>query len=200
MFGDKAPTPWDNWLGLKNYQPDSFKSKTAWLNEQLNAMLYANKQALKGIHKTTNHNKDCTSSEDITIPVGNHVLLRNHPKGCNKIQDWYKSEIYVIVGHHKEPNVYYIQLLNSSKPGQPKVVNRDQLFDLKRSEPPSASPLGDDGFAPVPSFLHRQPTNFMSNFSHSNDSHVLHHYSTHSKCKAATTVNPVVVETIITHF
>ena len=43
MFGHKAPTPCDNWLGLKNYQPDSFKSKTVWLNEQLNAMLYANK-------------------------------------------------------------------------------------------------------------------------------------------------------------
>ena len=43
MFGHKAPTLFDNWLGLKNYQPDSFKSKTARLNEQLNAMLYANK-------------------------------------------------------------------------------------------------------------------------------------------------------------
>ena len=45
--------PCDNWLGLKNYQPASFKSKTAWLNEQLNAMLYTYKQALKGIHKST---------------------------------------------------------------------------------------------------------------------------------------------------
>ena len=76
MFSPKAPTPCDNWLGLKNYQPDIFKSKTAWLNEQLNAMLYANKQALKGIHKTTKCNKDCTGGKDITIPVGNHVLLR----------------------------------------------------------------------------------------------------------------------------
>ena len=53
MFGRKAPTPYNNWLGLKNYQLASFKSKTAWLNEQLNAILYANKQALKGIHKST---------------------------------------------------------------------------------------------------------------------------------------------------
>ena len=200
MFGHKAPMPCDNWLGLKNYQLDSFKSKTAWLNEQLNAMLYANKQALKGIHKTTKHNKDRTSGKDITIPVGNHVLLCDHPEGCNKIQDRYKSEIYVVVGHHQEPNVYYIQLLNSSKPSQPKVVNWHQLFDLKRSEPSSASPSGDDGFAPVPSFLHRQPTNCSSNFSNSNDQHNSHHYSTRSKCKAAATVNPVVVETIITHF
>ena len=74
-------------------------------------------------------------------------------EGCNKIQDWYKSEVYVIVGHHQEPNVYYVQLLNCSKPGQPKVVNRCQLYDLKRSEPPSTSPVSDDGFATVPSFF-----------------------------------------------
>ena len=47
MFGCKAPVPCDNWLGLDNYKPDIFKSKTIWLNQQLNAMLHANKQALK---------------------------------------------------------------------------------------------------------------------------------------------------------
>ena len=58
MFSLKAPMACHNWLGLQNYQPASFKSKTAWLNEQLNAMLYANKQALKGIHKSMKQNKD----------------------------------------------------------------------------------------------------------------------------------------------
>ena len=33
MFECKAPMPCDNWLGLSNYKPDSFKSKTAWLNQ-----------------------------------------------------------------------------------------------------------------------------------------------------------------------
>ena len=28
MFGHKAPMPCDNWLGLDNYKPESFKSKT----------------------------------------------------------------------------------------------------------------------------------------------------------------------------
>ena len=35
MFGCKAPIPCDNWLGLKNYQLASFKSKTAWLTNNL---------------------------------------------------------------------------------------------------------------------------------------------------------------------
>ena len=56
MFGCKALMPCDNWLGLNNYKSAEFKTKTAWLNEQLNALLHANKQALKGIHKSTKHN------------------------------------------------------------------------------------------------------------------------------------------------
>ena len=154
MFGCKALTPCNIWLGLNNYKSAEFKTKTAWLNEQLNAPLHTNKQALKGIHKSTKCNWDWNSGKDIPIPVGNHMLLHNHLEGCNKIQDRYKTDVYVVVGHHQEePNVYYIQLLNNSKPGQLKVVNRCQLYDLKWSVPPSASSLDVDGFASIPSFL-----------------------------------------------
>ena len=142
MFGHKAPMPCDNWLGLSNYKTAKFKTKTGWLNEQLNALLYANKQALKGIQKSAKRNQDQNSGKDMIIPVGNHVLLHNHLEGRNKIQDRYKTDVYVVVGHHQEqPNVYYIPLLDNSKPGQPKVVNRHQLFDLKRSVPPSTVAL-----------------------------------------------------------
>ena len=54
--------------------------------------------------------------------IGNLVLLRNHPEGCNKIQDNYKSELFVIIKHHKDPNVYVIQSLD--KKGPKKIVNR----------------------------------------------------------------------------
>ena len=69
------------------------------------------------------HNKDHTGDKDLSIPVGNHVLLHDHPEGCNKIQDVYTSDMYVVVDQHREPNVYYVQLLNKEKPGHPKVVN-----------------------------------------------------------------------------
>ena len=52
MFGRKAPTPCDNWLGLAQYKSPGFKSKTIWLNQQLGAMMHANKQALKYIQKS----------------------------------------------------------------------------------------------------------------------------------------------------
>ena len=201
MFGRKAPTPCDNWLGLGNYKSAEFKTKTGWLNEQLNALLHANKQALKGIQKSTKRNKDRNSGKDLLIPVGNHVLLRDHPEGRNKIQDRYKTDVYVVVGHHQEePNVYYIQLLNSNKPGQPKVVNRRQLYDLKRSVPPSTVSLDTDGFSPIPSFLDRKHHIISSPHvgDHNSDS-LSHHYSTRSKRKTAATVNSGVVKTIITH-
>ena len=123
MFGCKAPMPCNNWLGLKNYKPDSFKPKTFWLNQQLNAMLHANKQALKLIKQSTKCNKDHTGGRSPHIPIGNHVLLCDHLEGCNKIQDQYKSDVYFIVGHHSEPNLYFTKLLNKDKPGPLKVVN-----------------------------------------------------------------------------
>ena len=99
----------------------------------------ANKQALKSIHKITQCSKACAGSKSLLIQVESHVLLWDHPEGHNKIQDKYKSDIYVVVGHHQGPNVYHIQLLNSDHKGHPKVVSCHQLYDLNRSCPPSVS-------------------------------------------------------------
>ena len=87
MFGHKAPMPCDNWLGLGHYQTDSFKSKIVWLQHQLNAMMHASKHAFKLINKSTQCNKSKSSNKDYHIPIGNHVLLCDHPEGRNKIQN-----------------------------------------------------------------------------------------------------------------
>ena len=199
MFGRKAPMPCDNWLGLENYQPDSFKSKTVWLNQQLNAMLYANKKALKLIQQSTRCNKNQTGGRSLHIPIGNHVLLCDHPEGRNKIQDRYKSDVYVVVGHHSEPNVYYIQLLSKDKTGCPKVVNRHQLFDLKWSEPPSVASTSPNGDFAVPSFLQPKLTLNLYNNNSSNNNNSYHHYNMRSKRKAATAGRQAEVNTIITY-
>ena len=75
MFGHRAPMPCDNWLGLEHYEPGGFKFKTAWLGQQLDTLVNANKHALKLIDKTTKHSKACVSGKELLIPVGNHVLL-----------------------------------------------------------------------------------------------------------------------------
>ena len=212
MFGCKAPMPCNGWLGLAHYELDSFKSKTVWLTQQLSAMMHANKQALKLISKSTQCNKCLTGGKELVIPVGNHVLLHDHPEGCNKIQNRYKSNIYVIVSHHDEPNVYYIQLLGSDKKVHHKVVNQCQLFDLNHSVPPSiGSSSATDDLASVPSFLHSNRSgnfnfNFQSNvnldssvnFDGTNGTQ-LHHYNTRAKHKATTASSQVAAETIITY-
>ena len=148
--------PCDNWLGLRQYEMSSLKSKSAWLSQQLDALVAANKQALKSIHKTMQCSKAHAGGKSLLSLVGNHVLLWDHPEGHNKIQDRYKPDIYVVVGHHQEPNMYYIQLLNSDHKEHPKVVNHHQLYDLNQSCLPSVS-LGSESeghdVPVIPSFL-----------------------------------------------
>ena len=210
MFGCKAPMPCNDWLGLAQYKSNNFKSKTVWLKQQLDAMMHANIQALKYIEKTNKHNQSQTSGKELVTPIGNHVLLRDHPEGHNKIQNRFKSDVYVVVGHHEEPNVYYIRLLSADKDTQPKVVNCHQLFDLKRSVPPSVGRSSDSDFATVPLFLHnnRKSSNGLSsNIDLNLDTSVnldsakgtaMPHYNTRSRQKATAVVRPVVVEMIIT--
>ena len=200
MFGHKAPMPCDNWLGLRHYEPGGFKSKTAWLGQQLDMLVSANKHALKLINKTTQHSKSHTGGKGLLIPVGNHVLLCDHPEGRNKIQDKHKSDIYIVVGHHKEPNVYYIQLLNQDHKSKPEVVNYHQIYDLNQSVSPSASQdlESRDGGYPVLPCLLAGKTNGSYN-SLFFDPHSSHHYNTHSKLKAATAGGQVVVDTQVTH-
>ena len=149
---------------------------------------------------TTQHSKACTGGKPFLIPMGNHVLLLNHPEGHNKILDRYKPDIYVVVGHHQKPYVYYIQLLNSDHKEHPKVVNHCQLYDLNQSCLPSESlgsePGGIDVPA-IPSFL--TVPNSKSNILNFTEPIVQHHYNTRSKLKTAATNRQVVVETQITH-
>ena len=153
------------------------------------------KQVLELIEKSTQCNKDCTGGKELNIPIENHVLLCDHPEGHNKIQGQYKSDIYVMFGHHKEPKVYYIQLLDKDKPGSPKLINQHQLFDLNHSSPPSMADNSqdDDDPAVIPSFLHPKVKNNINNCSQQN----IHPYNTRAKHKAATAGRQAKVNTII---
>ena len=150
--------PCDNWLGLRQYEAGGLKSKTAWLSQQLDDLVAANKQALKLIHKTIQCSKAHAGGKHLLTLVGNHVLLWDHSKGHNKIQDRYKPDVYVVVGHHQESNMYYNQPLNHDHKGHPKVVNCLQVYDLNQSCLPSESldsePKGNN-VPVIPSFLTR---------------------------------------------
>ena len=91
MFGHKAPTMCDAWLGLGNYNDNFLQSKCAWVNQQHELILAANRQALKRMKISTEKSVSWAGGKALNIPIGNLVLLHDHPKGHNKIQDNYKN-------------------------------------------------------------------------------------------------------------
>ena len=132
MFGRRAPAPCDTWLGLRNYDDQKSASKIQWVDQQAEQLLIANKRAMKNIKAVEAKNKQTSKGKDLDVPVGNLVLLRDHPEGHNKIQDRNKSELYVVIRKGECPNNFWIKPLGSN--ATPKEVNRWQIFDIGMTE------------------------------------------------------------------
>ena len=81
MFGCKAPTVCNAWCGLAQYNDQYLQSKSAWVNEQHELILAANRQALKKIKQTANKTAFHAGGSPLEIPKDNLVLLRDHPEG-----------------------------------------------------------------------------------------------------------------------
>ena len=90
MFGHKALTICNAWLGLGNYNDNFLQSKCAWLNQQHELILTVNRWVLKRIKLSAEKSVSWAGGKALKIPIGNLVLLGDHPKGHNKIQDNYK--------------------------------------------------------------------------------------------------------------
>ena len=91
MFGCKAPTMCDSWLGLGNYNDNFLQSKCTWVNQQHELILAANRQALKRMKISAQKSVSQAGGKALNIPIDNLVLLHDHPEGWNKIQDNYKN-------------------------------------------------------------------------------------------------------------
>ena len=128
MFGRKASAPCDNWLGLRQYNDDKSISKVVWVDKQFERIVQANKRALKSIKARAKVNERQSGDKDLDVPIGNLVLLRDHPEGRNKIQDDYKPDLFKVVGKHQDPNAFYVKPIDGK--GPVKQVNRRQMFDL----------------------------------------------------------------------
>ena len=175
MFGHKAPTICDAWLRLGNYNDNFSQSKFSWVNQQHELILAVNRQALKRIKISAEKSVSWAGGKALYIPIGNLVLLHDHPKGHNKIQDNYKNELFVIESKHQDPNVYIIKLLNDKGPMC--MVNWWQLFDLQKSQGsdmPSSSPPDIN----LPTLLVKKPIRGLTTPQH------VHPYGTRSKTQA----------------
>ena len=132
MFGCKAPTMCNSWLGLANYNDNFSQSKCTWVNKQHELILTANRWALKRMKISAEKSVFWAGGKALNILLGNLVLLRDHPEGRNKIQDNYKNELFVMESQHQDPNVYTIRPLNGKGPMH--KVNQWQLFDLQKTQ------------------------------------------------------------------
>ena len=76
------------------------------MNPQHELILAVNRQTLKRIKTTAEKSVSWARGKALKIPIGNLVLLYDHPEGHNKIQDNYKSELF---GHGIEaPGLFYL--------------------------------------------------------------------------------------------
>ena len=110
-FGYKAPAICDVWPGMAHYSDQASTNQCAWKNKQHELLMIMNRQALKHIKQRAKKSQSRTSCKTLHIPIGNLVLLRAHPEGCNTTQDNYTSELFVVVDHDKDPYIYIIQSL-----------------------------------------------------------------------------------------
>ena len=133
--------------GLPNYNDNFLQNKCAWVNQQHELILAANRQ---GIEKNKTQCKKISllgRRKALNIPLGNWCYFVTIQKVINKIQDNYKSELFVIESKHQDPNVSTIKTLNGK--GSMHTVNQQQIFDLhksQRNDMPSSP-------APVPNYL-----------------------------------------------
>ena len=127
MFGHKAPTICDAWLGLADYNDNYLQSKCEWVNQQHELILARKRHPLKRIKESSEKSVSWAGGKAIEIPIGKLVLLHDNPEGQNKIQDHYKSELFVV---ELNPNVYSIKPLCGKGPMC--MVNWQQFFDLQK--------------------------------------------------------------------
>ena len=147
MFGHKAPTICDAWLRLADYDDKYLQSKCEWVNQQHELILAVNRCALKRIKQSAEKSVSQAGGRELKIPIGNLVLLHDHPEGQNKIQDHYKSELFVIESKHWDPNVYKIKPLCVKDPMH--TVNWQQLFDLQKSPGDNLLHPAPDTYLPI---------------------------------------------------
>ena len=105
IFSRKAPTVCDEWLSLVKYNDQYLQSKSARVNKQHELILTVNRWVLKNIKQTAKKTVLLMGGSTLNIPKDNLVLLRDCPEGRHKIQEIYKSKLFIIVLKHKDPNV-----------------------------------------------------------------------------------------------
>ena len=81
MFGQKAPAVCDAWLGLAHYNDQVSANKCAWLIEQHELLMSANRWALKHIKQSAKKSQIRTGGKSLQIPIGDPLTSEPSIKG-----------------------------------------------------------------------------------------------------------------------
>ena len=163
MFGHKAPTTCDVWLRLADYNDNYLQSKCELVNWQHELIFAANRSASKRIKQSAEKSVSWAGGKTPNIPIGNLVLLCDHPEDWNKIQDNYKSKLFVMESKHQVPNANNIKPLSGKGPMC--MVNWWQLFDLQKSQRENLLDQAPDTNLPV-MLAKKTPKNTTPKVSH----------------------------------
>ena len=172
MYGHKAPSICDAWLRLADYNDNCLQSKCEWVNQQHELILAVNRHALKRIKQSAEKSVSQAGGKALEISIGNLVLLHDHLEGWNKIQDHYKSKLFVMESKQWHPNVYNIKPLYGKGPMH--MVNQWQLFDPQKSQGDNLLHPAPDTYLPI-MLTKKSPDTKTPQLSHP--------YSTQSKTK-----------------
>ena len=172
----KAPTICNAWLRLADYNDNYLQSKCEWVNQQHELILAVNRCALKRIKQSVEKSVSQAGGKALEILIGNLVLLHDHPEGWNKIQDHYKSKLFVMESKHWDHNVYNIKPLCGKGPMH--MVNWQQLFDLQKSQGDNLLHPAPDTYLPI-MLTKKSPDTKTPQLSHL--------YGIHSKTKVNST-------------
>ena len=138
MFGCKAKTPCDIWLGLNNYDSHESVSKSSLICEHHKLIHAENQHALKNMQKCAEQSALRTEGKESSIPEGH-----------NKIQNHFKDQEFVVMEQLGKPNVYHIKPVNDV--GLKWIVNCRQLQDLQKAHNESDT-TSDEEMGDIPSF------------------------------------------------
>ena len=117
FMGQEPTLPIDLMLGLTDLKTTPSSELDPWVEQHQRMLKSASESALAKMQErsATLCKRSDTKANDKGIPVGTRVLLRSHPQGRNKMEDYWKATPYKVVSHPL-PNVYKEQLADGTGP------------------------------------------------------------------------------------
>jgi transposase InsO family protein len=111
----------------KNDEQEDVDGPVTWVTLHQRRLQEAYQHARQRLAQATEHRNRYANMKAREAPlyIGQRVIVKQHPKGRNKIQDTYGQRVYKVNKQMEGQNVYYLEPADGL--GDPKWVNRSQI-------------------------------------------------------------------------